>query len=207
MFPNQDKGGGKPSDKGGKPKPKQGPGAQHDLHNPPKGGPPGMQQGGPPQGMMPGGPPSLPQVGPKPGQGMNPQEAMMFGLGDLSHLAPPPPAPMAPMGAGGLPVGANLPSSDPMMDPNMNGSGLFQSLNMQLDPMGGGGPLSETMEPPLDLNSLLAILALQKGGLPDPNAMPGMGPQNMNALNPSGVMNDPVHPGEARNLQEFNVIQ
>ena len=179
MFPNQ-------SDDGGKPKS----GAS-------KSGPP-RTKGGPPH---PG--PGLHQAimrpsGPKPGQGMDPHEAMLGGMGDMSMFAPPPPE--APMGPGGLPIGGNLPSSDPGMDPAMGGSSLFQALNMGLQG-GGGDPFASPpqghgqLDPHPDLNTLIGMMALMQSGLG------GQG------LNPSGVMPQPTNPGQTMGLNPFQVIQ
>lgn len=177
MFPDQEKKskpeGGSKDSKGGKPKPKQGPGAQQELHNP------AMAR----------------HMGPKPGQGMDPHEAMMNGIPDLSMFGPPPPAPGAPMGPGGLPVGGNLPISDPGFDPSMQGSSLFKALNMGLDPYASGPEGHGTLDPMPNLNSLLALLALSQAG------------QGMGALNPSGVMNEPTSPGHTTGLNPFGVIQ
>lgn len=178
MFPGQSQ----PKDKG-KPKSKpQGPGAQQDMHNPP---------------------PMRPS-GPKPGQGMDPMEAMLGGMGDMGQFAPP--APGAPMGPGGMPVGGGMPSSDPGMDPQMGGSSLFQALNMGLEG-GGGDPFAsppmghgQLDPPPDDINTLLGMLALMQSGAG------GMGgPQQ--GLNPSGVMPAPTSPGQTMGLNPFQVTQ
>ncbi len=188
MFPNQGGGGGGGGDRKGKPPAKQGPGGQQQLHHPPV------------------------PMGPKPGQGMNPMEAMMFGMGDMSQFAPP--APQAPMGPGGLPVGGNLASSDPGMDPAMQGSSLFKALNIALsgggaDPYGSPPAGHGMLDPPPGsqpgLEQLLALLALSQGGLNPMDAGPlGMG---MGAPGASGVMNEPTHPGETIGLNPFGVIQ
>jgi hypothetical protein len=132
-------------------------------------------------------------------------EAMMFGMGDLSQFAPP--APQAPMGPGGLPIGGNLPSSDPAMDPAMDGSSLFRALNMQLDPMASPPEGHGVLDPPPDLNSLLAILAFQHAGVQPMDASPMPMPGMPGRLNSSGVFNEPTHPGESVGLNPFNVLQ
>ena len=200
MFPPKKEEGGKPkpdakkkpgvSGKGGPSQP-PGPGAQQNLHSPPPGTP-------------------------KPGEGIDPMQAMMQGMGDMSAMGPPPPpAPGAPMGENGMPVGGNLPSSDPMMDPSMDGSSLFQGLNMQLDPAMGGGEQGADPE----LEQLLQLLALSQAGVSEQGAMPGpmgammpgMPPRPMGGpmgrLNPSGVMNEPTHPGESIGLRNFDLTQ
>lgn len=197
MFPPDDKkekgkpeSKGKPPAKGGGPPP-PGQGAQQNLHHPPAGLP-------------------------KAGQGINPMQAMTQGMGDLSALGPPPPpSPGAPMGPNGMPVGGQLPSSDPMVDPSMDGSGLFQALNMQLDPMGGQSLQDPSQgDPQMGLEQLLEMLAMSQAG-----AMPGQGPPGGmgslggalggmgGRLNPSGIMNDPTMPGQTMGLNPFNVIQ
>jgi hypothetical protein len=189
--PADKKSGGPPSKKPGGP-PGQGgppPGAQHNLHHPPVGVP-------------------------KAGQGLNPMSAMMGGIGPdiMSQMGPPPPpSPGAPMGPNGLPVGGNLSSSDPMMDPAMNGSSLFQGLNMQLDPMAGGAGLDDPMgggsQPGAE--QLLQLLALLQAGVGPGGMAGGGGPMGggLGRLNPSGVMNDPTHPGETMGLNPFGVTQ
>lgn len=137
----------------------------------------------------------------KAGQGMDPTAAMMGGMGDISHLAPPaPPAPAAPMGEGGLPIGGNLPSSDPMMSPEMEGSGLFQALNQGLDPYasppGGHGVLDPMGGQGMGLDQLLQLLAMSRAGLGG-----GAGAGQMNAMNPSGQMNDMANPGQMIGMQ------
>lgn len=183
MFPpSDDKSKPKPKPASGKGDPKQGGGS------PPPG--PGLHQAL-----------QRPQ-GPKPGQGMDPHEAMMGGMGDLSQFAPPPPE--APLGPGGLPVGGNLPSSDPGMDPTMGGSSLFQALNAGLPGQGGGDPFASppmghgVLDPPPDINTLLGMMALMKSGV-------GGGPQQ--GLNPSGVMPQPTNPGQTMGLNPFQVTQ
>jgi hypothetical protein len=198
----------------------------------PKGGEGHPNAQGPMQHLG-GAPPHPADQGHKPGQGIPNQSAMHNGMGDFSHMGPPPmapqmmqplPPPEAPIGPGGLPIGGNLPSSDPMMDPSMSGSSLFRRLNMQLDPYsspvtghgmlgqaGGmpgmpGMPAQTGMPGPgeegAELMQLLALLGIGQSAM----AMnsPGM---NMNHLNPSGVFNEPTHPGETRGLNNFNVIQ
>lgn len=178
------------------------------------GGPPGM----PPPGMppMPGGPPPpgagppslgaalgrpTRPIGPKPGQGMDPHEAMMGGLPDMSQFAPP--APEAPLGPDGLPIGGGPMEGDPNFDPSMDGSSLFQALQMGLGggqggPPGMGDPGMGGMPPgggQPDLESLLQLLALQQAGL-------GGGPPP-----PSGAMSDPTNPGQMIGMQNQQLIQ
>lgn len=191
-----------------KPSPKK----PSDSKKPP--GKPGAGKGGPPPG--PGGQQSLhhPPVGvPKAGQGIDPMSAMMGGLPPelLSQMGPPPPpSPGSPMGPNGLPVGGNLPSSDPMYDQAMDGSSLFKALNMQLDPY-AAGPGGESLQDPtqgdpqMGLEGLLSLLALNMGGAGAGGMGQPMG--GMGRLNPSGVANDPTHPGETMGLNPFNVIQ
>lgn len=166
----------------------------------------GGEKKGPPkkksEGQEAQGPPPFAPQGqgmPKPGQGMDPMQAMMQGMGDLGAFGPPP-APEGPIGPGGLPIGGNLPSSDPMMDPSMDGSGLFQALNMQLDPY-SAGPLGHPVldDPNMNkLQGLLQLLALNQSGVA------GLG---MGAPSASGIVREPTHPGETIGLSLPNVIQ
>ncbi len=178
-----------------------------DKKKPPskKGGPP--QDGGPPKDALGPGvqeglmrPPA--PMGPKHGQGLDPREAMMNGMGDMQQFGPPPPppAPMAPMSPDGLPVGGGPMGADPAMDPNMGGSSLFQALNLAMSPdeqgadgSYGSGPMGHgQLDPPPDLESLLAILAMMKAGEPA-----------MGAGGQSGVQPDPTSPGMAQGLAPF----
>jgi hypothetical protein len=199
MFPPDDKSKpkpdskGKPPAKGGKPggPPPPGPGGQQNLHSPPIGVP-------------------------KAGQGIDPMQAMMGGMGDMSQFGPPPPpSPGAPLGPNGLPIGGGLPSSDPGMDPNMDGSGLFQAMNMQLDPMGGGLGDDPNGGGQMGLEQLLQMLAMSQAGTNPADAQGGQGPLGamlgmgggMGRPPASGIMNDPTNPGQTVGLNPFNVIQ
>lgn len=135
---------------------------------------------------------AAPQFGPKPGQGMDPMEAMMGGMGDLSQFAPPPPPPGAPLGPDGMPIGGGPGEGFPGFDPSMDGSSLFQALHASLDPY-AAGPLGHgELDPPPDLDSLLAMLAFRQSGV---------------APGGSGVMPQPTTPGLAEGLQHFSVIR
>ncbi len=179
-----------------------------DKKKPPskKGGPP---DGGPPKDALGPGvqeglmrPPA--PMGPKHGQGLDPREAMMNGMGDISQFSPPPPpAPMAPMGGEGLPIGGGMPGDDPAMDPSMGGSSLFQALNLAMQQGGGqgggmGGGMDPYASPPMghgqidpepSLEDLLSLLAMMRAG-----------GQAMGQEGQSGVMPEPTNPGLAQGL-------
>ncbi|WP_074309308.1 hypothetical protein [Singulisphaera sp. GP187] len=110
---------------------------------------------------------------------MDPQAAMMTGLGPDPFAQPPPQGP--PVGPEGLPVGGSMPSMDG--DPSMGDSGLLQALHSALS--GGGDPYGVapgepdqgfqgmgTGDPNMGLQQLLQILALGQNGV---GGGPGVG--------------------------------
>jgi hypothetical protein len=162
----------------------------------PAGGPPPQGGAGPdpmrggagaplPFGPGPGGPPPAPSRV-KPGQGMDPFQAMTQGLGPdvLGGLGGPPQGPggLAPMGPGGLPIGGSMPQAEgPDGAPSdMGGSDLLQALAGAIG--GGGDPYATgpfptslnvgTQDPNMGLEQMLQALALAQMGV---GGQPGAG--------------------------------
>lgn len=190
MFPPSKK---KPSGPGGPPDPfapPEGPGG-------PPTGPPGMDpfgggggmpppmpgQGGPPDPF--GGPPLGMAPGmPKPGQGMDPMQAMNGGIGaDPGMLAGTPQDNGPPMGPDGFPVGGSMPppcEDGGMCD--MGGSDLLQALagggggvggDPYGQPPGAPGQVFEGMgqgDPNMGLQQLLQMMALGQMGVGGPGS-------------------------------------
>jgi hypothetical protein len=123
---------------------------------------------GPPPGM------------PKPGQGMDPMQAMLNGIGPDPLGAGPPPQQGPPLGPGGLPVGGSLPQlGGDDGDPSMDGSGLLQALAGALSaPPTAGDPYGVapfqpsqgfegmgTGDPGMGQEQLMQMLALAQLGI------------------------------------------
>jgi hypothetical protein len=130
----------------------------------------GMSMGG----GAPAGPPM--DFGPKPGQGMDPMQAMSQGLGPQA-MGPP-------MGPNGFPIGGGPPSPTNYLggqtSPDMGGSDILQML---LSSGGGdpyapppGAPPINDGQPPADpgLAQLLQALAMIQMGVP-PQGSPSSG--------------------------------
>lgn len=95
----------------------------------------GGMGGGPP--MMGGGPPGMVPGMPKPGQGMDPMQAMLQGIGpDPLGLGGGPSA--GPAGPMGLPIGGSMPQFGQDDDGDMGGSPLLQTLMGSLQGSQGG---------------------------------------------------------------------
>jgi hypothetical protein len=120
---------------------------------------------------------------PKPGQGMDPVQAMLNGIGpDPLGAGGPPPGPS--LGPGGMPVGGSLPPmSDGDEDDDMGGSSLLKVL---AGSVGGGDPYNQppfgpdqgfqgvgTGDPGMGLQQMFQALALSQmgvGGAGNPGA-------------------------------------
>jgi hypothetical protein len=171
-------------------------------------GPPGRGQqdgdpmgGGSPAGLPfgpgPGGlPPQMSASRTKPGQGMDPFEAMMQGLGPdvLGGLGGPQqgPASLAPMGGNGLPFGGSMPRpGGPDDGQDMGGSDLLKAL---MGSIGGGDPYATgpmptnlnvgSQDPQMGLEQMLQMLALSQMGV---GGQPGAGGSGV-PFDPAGGM-------------------
>ena len=177
------------------------PGADGMSPQPPPGPPPGgddqgidpslLAMGG---GWPPNGGAGCPQCRgmPKPGQPMDPMQAMLGGLGGGMGMPPPPPAPGPPMGPGGLPVGGTQPSVDPWFNPEMSGSTLMQGISRAIGDPYAAGPEGHAdldgmgpQQPDMGLEQLIQLIAMAQSGA-GPDAGGGMPP--MNSTSPSSML-------------------
>jgi hypothetical protein len=135
-----------------------------------------------PPGMDPfGGGAQPPLGGVKPGQGMDPMQAMLNGLGpdpSMTQGAPQDQGP--PMGPDGFPVGGSMPPPcDDGSCGDMGGSDLLKALagNMGGDPYGQPPGAPDQMfqgigtgDPNMGVNQLLSMLALGQMGVGGPGS-------------------------------------
>jgi len=137
---------------------------------------------GPPPGMS------------KPGQGMDPMQAIFNGLGPDPLGAGPPPQQGPPLGPGGLHVGGSPPQPGPdNADPSMDGCGLLKALAGLLSAPPAAGDLYGVLsfqpgqrfeglgigDPGMDQGQLMQMLALAQLGGGGPGAgssRAGVGP-------------------------------